>query len=88
MERGRIVNVELLRSPGCPNADAARQLLRECLAELSLDLDVTERVGGFPSPTVRVNGIDVMGEPGSSQASCRLDLPTRENIIAALSAVE
>jgi hypothetical protein len=87
MER-RSVRVEFLQVPGCPNAEAARGLLHVCLSALSLDIIVTERVGRFPSPTVRVNGMDVMGTPSSSGGSCRLDIPRRENIIAALTAVE
>jgi hypothetical protein len=46
---------------------------------------VSEAVGNYPSPSVLVNGVDVMGgaaEGGS--AARRLDLPTAEHLRAAL----
>jgi len=77
------VKIELLSVPDCPNVAAARRLLRSCIADAGIDLEVVEAVGEFPSPTIRVNGRDVMGEvpPG---AYCRLDLPTREKVTAAI----
>lgn len=46
---------------------------------------VVERVGAYPSPTVLVDGVDVMtpGAPLIANA-CRLDLPIRERVLAAL----
>jgi hypothetical protein len=80
------VNVELLVSPGCPNASAARAALAECQHRLGLTIQVWERVGDYPSPTVLVNGIDVMtnieGTPRIQ--ACRLDVPTAEKVLAAL----
>ncbi|HEX6489502.1 MAG TPA: alkylmercury lyase [Candidatus Dormibacteraeota bacterium] len=81
-----MTSIELLTNPGCPHADAARRLLEQCLDELGLAAPVTERVGDFPSPTVVVNGADVMGAPSARGASCRLDPPSRERILAALGA--
>ena len=69
--------------PNCPNLDASRDLLRACLAELGLPLSFTEREGDFPSPSVLVNGVDVTGSTGDG-AACRLQLPTAEQIRAAL----
>lgn len=70
--------------PDCPNLDAARDLLRACLAELGLPLSFTEREGDFPSPSVLVNGFDVTGASGDTAAACRLQLPTAEQIRTAL----
>jgi hypothetical protein len=78
------VKVELLHIPGCPHVEEARSLLQECLAELGLAAHVEEREGPYPSPTIRVDGQDVMGAPGQVGAACRLDRPTRERILAAL----
>ena len=86
LSEARCMRVELLTSSGCPNATAARRLLVDCLAEVGIDEDsVVERVGRHPSPTVLVDGVDVMG-PGTEEAAdaCRLDLPTRERVLAAL----
>ena len=79
-----MIRVELLHIPDCPNTDAARRLLAACLDEVGIEAGIEDREGPFPSPTVRVNGEDVMGLPPTSDASCRLDVPTRERILAAL----
>ncbi len=79
-----MVKVELQHVPGCPHADAARVLLRECLAELGLDVPFQDNEGEYPSPTILVNGEDVMGAPASQAAACRLDVPTRQRLLAAL----
>lgn len=76
--------VEVLHAPDCPHVDQARALLRSCLADLQLDMPIQEREGDYPSPTILVNGVDVMGRTDSQGAMCRLDLPTRDNVIAAL----
>jgi hypothetical protein len=85
-ERRRLimVKVELQHVPGCPHAEAARALLRECLAELELDVPFDDIEGEYPSPTILVNGEDVMGAPASQAAACRLDVPTRARLLAAL----
>ncbi len=80
-----MVRVELQHVPGCPHADAARALLRECLAELELDVPFHDNEGEYPSPTILVDGEDVMGAPASQAAACRLDVPTRQRVLAALS---
>ncbi|MBN9748482.1 alkylmercury lyase [Amycolatopsis sp. A1MSW2902] len=85
----RGTRVELLTAPDCPNAEAARSLVAECLAESGLDAAVVERVGSYRSPTILVDGVDVMGTPGPVTAdACRLDVPTRERVLAALAAVK
>ena len=78
--------MELFCHQGCPHAEPTRILLRECLTETGLNTTVIDRVGAYPSPTVLVNGRDVMGEGGlpAGIASCRLDLPTRQRVRAAL----
>jgi hypothetical protein len=79
------VRVELLHLPGCPHLDTARQLLVDCLDDVGLPRSaIEERSGAFPSPSILVDGIDVMGTPQVMSASCRLDVPTRERVLAAL----
>jgi hypothetical protein len=80
------MKVELLAVPDCPNVNRVRDLLRACLDRQGLRMEVVERVGDFPSPTVLVDGVDVMGTPAGAGVSCRLDLPTEERILAALDA--
>ena len=80
------MKVELLLHPGCPNATAARAVVAESLDQLGLTIPVHERVGAFPSPTVLVDGVDVMtGRAGTPPVrACRLDLPTTSRLLAAL----
>jgi hypothetical protein len=80
------MKIELFSSPGCPNAVAARAMVTECLTAVGIDVPIIERVGRFPSPTVLVDGIDVMRpDDGARDAdACRLDLPTPQRIFAAL----
>jgi hypothetical protein len=78
------MKVELRYVPGCPHTDAARMLLAECLTELHLDAVVEEKEGAYPSPSILINGEDVMGAPSSQAAACRLDVPTRQQLLASL----
>jgi hypothetical protein len=79
------MTVELLHLPGCPHLDATRQLVFDCLDALGLPRTaVVEQSGPFPSPSILVNGADVMGVPDVLGAACRLDVPTRERLLIAL----
>jgi hypothetical protein len=80
------MRVELLLSPDCAYAAAARAMLRRCQQIAGLDLSITERVGDFPSPTVLVDGVDVMtGVSGTpAMQACRLHRPTETRILTAL----
>ena len=75
--------VELRSVPNCPNLDRVRTALYASLSELGLPPVVIERVGEFPSPSVLVDGVDVMGAR-EAPAACRLDLPTVDDLKAAL----
>ena len=76
----------MLLGPQCPNAAAARSLLTACLRRLRLDIPVRARVGAYPSPTILVDGVDVMtARPGApARQACRLDVPTAAAVLAAL----
>jgi hypothetical protein len=80
------MNVELLWAPDCPNAPAARAVLAECIDRLGLDIAVRERVGDYPSPTILVDGVDVMTDQRGAPPvpACRLDVPTAARLLAAL----
>jgi len=81
-----VVQVELLLVPECPHADSARAVLVEAMRQLGTSVTVHERVGAFPSPTVLVDGIDVVtGRPfASGRAACRLDRPDVSDVVNAL----
>ncbi len=82
------MRVELLLVPDCPHAQAARAVLAAGISELGAPVTIQETVGDFPSPTVLVDGVDVVTgrvfERGT--AACRLDVPTVSDVVAALRA--
>lgn len=82
------MRIELLIAPGCPHAAAAQETITTCLTTLGMDVPVIDRVGCYPSPTILVEGIDVMcPEAGApSGDACRLDLPTPQRVLDALRA--
>jgi hypothetical protein len=77
--------IEILQVPGCPHVDAVREVVRRALDRCGLECVVGERVGDYPSPTLLIDGRDVTGRPPAARgAACRLDLPTEEEVLAAL----
>jgi hypothetical protein len=79
------MRIEILSSPGCPNAATAHEMLVDCLAALGIDTAIVERVGPFPSPSILIDGTDVMRPDRPPTGDfCRLDLPTRDVILTAL----
>jgi hypothetical protein len=76
--------VQILHVPDCPNVERLRTRVQRSLARLGLPATIEELEGPYPSPTLLINGLDVIRPAGNSEASCRLDLPTEEQIIEAL----
>jgi hypothetical protein len=86
MVQRRHLRVQLLYVRDCLLVESARSELKKGLAQTHIDTVVEELVGDYNSPTLLVDGFDVTGrvrEP-EDQASCRLDLPTQEQILVAL----
>ena len=82
----RMVLVQIRKMPGCPNAAQVRALVDEVIAGAGFLADVEELEGPYPSPSVLVDGTDVTGRSAGAQASCRLDLPSRQQVLMALKA--
>lgn len=78
------VRIEILRLPDCPLVDRVRATLARALARAGVRAEIGEVVGPYPSPTLLVDGRDVTGRPPGVGSACRLDLPTEEQILAAL----
>lgn len=79
------MQVEFLHFNGCPHVVETKHLLVDCMEEIGLgDVQIDDREGDFPSPSIIIDGRDVMGAPTIFAACCRLDLPTRERVLAAL----
>jgi hypothetical protein len=82
MTRDADPNVELIYSPDCPNVDLARGRLTEALSSLGQVPAWTEwnresptapgYVRRYGSPTVLVDGRDVLASPASMADSCRV----------------
>jgi len=83
----RMVHVQILKVPGCPNTAQVRALVEEVIAGAGFLADVEELDGPYPSPSVLVDGTDVTGRSAGAQASCRLDLPSRKQVLMALDAL-
>ncbi len=81
---GAEVLVQLLYAGDCPHVGEVRTVLQRCLARGRLPDRIEEVEGPWPSPTVLVNGVDVTGRAAGDELSCRLDLPSEEQILAAL----
>ena len=69
--------IELRHVPECAHVETTRRLLRDVVNALGLKIEIQELEGQYPSPSVLVDGVDVMGDPGFVGGGCRLDLPDR-----------
>jgi hypothetical protein len=78
------ISVTLLHLPDCPLVDQVRSTLRDCLTRSGASVVVEQLAGPYPSPTLLIDGADVTGKSLVQQPSCRLDLLTGEQIMAAL----
>jgi hypothetical protein len=90
------VRVDLLFVPDCPNVPVIRQRLVDAANIVRTPIEITEReiadpdqaatAGMTGSPTVLINGTDVLGSDGNEggSVSCRLFLPTVAQLIEAM----
>lgn len=78
------MTIEFLYFEGCARAPATRRLLDRCLEKLGITVAVDFRMWDGPSPTIRINGVDVMAAAPSNVRACRLDIPTEESLMGAL----
>lgn len=78
------MKIELLFFRGCPNAEAARALLYKCIAAVGACCPVEEREGDYASPSILIDGEDVMGLPLTRVRCCRLDVPTEARLMERL----
>jgi hypothetical protein len=69
------MTIEFLYFDGCPHAEPARRLLRRCMAQLGIDARVAEIEGDHPSPSIRIDRVNVMGEP----VAVRKSVPARSS---------
>jgi hypothetical protein len=67
-------HVELLYFTGCPHIEAARTQLRAALEAAGLPAEWTEcdDARGYGSPSILINGVDVLGAVPQAGNSCRV----------------
>jgi hypothetical protein len=75
------VTIDVLYFNGCPNAATTLALVSSCAARFGGSVEIVEYEGDHPSPSVLVNGQDIMGDPGTTGRACRRDLPSEERIM-------
>lgn len=78
------MTIEFLYFEGCARAPAARAMLDRCLDKLGITIPVDARPWEGASPTIRINGADVMGDSPPTVHACRLDIPTEDGLLGAL----
>lgn len=83
-QRAASVRVQILHVPDCPLVEGLRHLLERSIAQSGVSATVEEVEGPYLSPTLLINGTDITGRSVGVEPSCRLDLPTAEEILAAL----
>lgn len=83
-EERAAVTVELRRLSDCPLAERVRATLNQVAAETGVTVSLVEVEGSFASPSLLVDGADVTGRGAEDGVACRLDLPTEEQVRAAL----
>lgn len=88
-----VPRVELLFFPGCPHVDAARAQLRAALEAVGLPAEWSESddARGYGSPSILVDGVDVLGALPGAGTSCRLyrgtELPGAPSLAAIVRAL-
>lgn len=80
----RGATIVILHIPGCPLLVRLRDVVHDALARGGVRAVVEEIERPCASPTLLINGTDVTGRPPAAQPCCRLDIPTAQQILAAL----
>jgi hypothetical protein len=78
--------IQIVYVPGCMLVDRLRSLVAECLADVGAPWPVEVVTGQCHSPTLLVNGVDITTGRAIDVVfpACRVDLPTKAEILAAL----
>ena len=81
------LRISILHVPDCPQVPRLAAEVQAALRHLGTTAVVEEIEGPYRSPTLLVNGIEIDGYPAGSDPACRIDIPTRKEIAAAMVAV-
>jgi hypothetical protein len=80
----RMTRIVILQVPGCPMVERVRETVQRALKRCGVRAEIEDLVGDYPSPTLLINGQDVTGAQWGDCSACRLDLPTEDQVVAAL----
>ena len=77
----RRTRLQILQVPDCPRVAQLVDEVRVCVTECGVRERVEIVVGDYPSPTLVIDGLDVLtGQPVQGGPCCRFDLPSSEQI--------
>ena len=80
------VHIVILQVPHCPLGDQVRATVNASMTTARIDATIEKTEGVFASPTLLIDGVEVIGATFHDTPSCRLDLPREENVLVALGA--
>lgn len=80
------VRIVILHVPDCPLVEQVRATVNAAVIAAGIEATIEEIEGAFASPTLLIDGVGVKGGPFHDVPSCRLDLPTEEDVLVALGA--
>lgn len=82
------IRIQILQVPDCPLVDRLIDDVESCLTDIGSGEPIEIVVGGYPSPTLVIDGVDAStGRPIEGAPRCRMDLPSKEQIRAAARAL-
>jgi hypothetical protein len=81
----RASRLQIFQVPDCPLVDRLVDQVTRCFADCGADDRLDIVVGNYPSPTLVLDGMGASaGRPVESGSCCRLDLPSSDQIRAAV----
>jgi hypothetical protein len=76
--------ISIVHVPDCPSVSRAREEVDAALERVGATALVEEIEGAYPSPTVLIDGVEIDGYPLGTDPACRIDVPTPDQIAAAI----
>ncbi|HZD66416.1 MAG TPA: hypothetical protein VE152_09980 [Acidimicrobiales bacterium] len=78
------MRISILHTPHCPSVSRLRADVEAVLERLGAVGAIEEIEGAYLSPTLLIDGAEMDGYPGGTEPACRVELPTREQILSAI----
>jgi hypothetical protein len=78
------VRISILRVPDCPSVSRIRADVEAVVRRTGAAAVVEEVEGPYASPTLLIDGIEIDGYPLGLDPACRIDVPSSDDITAAV----